>query len=520
VPPADIACTCSRSATHIRPREDAIHDTRGRIGAGAGAGHLAARRSPQRRGQEIAALQLGIDLGLTLIDTAEMYGDGAAEELVAEAIVGRRDQVFLVTKVLPGNASSRKKLVAACERSLRRLRVDHIDLYLLHWRQKKISRGASRPSRARTAERSATGASATSTCRTCRNSHRLPVAAAVASDQVLYNVSRRGIEFNLLPAARQRGLNVMAYTPIEQGRILGNAALRDIRGRPPRDAAQVALAWVIRQDGWSAIPRTGSPAHVRENAGALASTCRRGTWRRSIVPFRLPPGPLHSKCSEGRGRLPSAASRHWNLTHASTFVIAALPDVRDSRGLRRQDAAPAARPPPPHAAPASTPRRRCRRCSQRGAVARACGAPGAPASTVIGPANAPVTLVEFLDPACGACAAFSPVVKQIQLLYPRKFAWWCASRPSTGIRPGDPPARGLEGTGQVRAGAGRAVRAAGRVGLAPGAQHSPHRQDRHRRGRGPREGAGRCRIAAATAVLQQDNEDIVALKVERTPTFT
>ena len=227
----------------------------------------------ERRSQEIASLQLGIELGLTLIDTAEMYGDGASEELVAEAIAGRRAQVFLVTKVLPGNATNRKKLVASCERSLRRLRVDHIDLYLLHWRQNE--------------DLAVTVETFGELARGGKIRHwgvsnfdvadlveldRLPGGDRVASNQVLYNVSRRGIEFDLLPAVRGRGLNVMAYTPIEQGRILGNAALREVAARHQATPAQIALAWVIRQDGVMAIPRASSPAHVRENAGALDIT--------------------------------------------------------------------------------------------------------------------------------------------------------------------------------------------------------------------------------------------------------
>ena len=224
----------------------------------------------KRRAQEITALQLGIDLGLTLIDTAEMYGDGAAEELVAEAIVGRRAQVFLVTKVLPGNATQRKKLVASCEHSLRRLRVEHIDLYLLHWRQNENLAMAVETfgELARAGKIRHWGVSNFDVS-DLEELNGLPGGAQVASNQVLYNLSRRGIEFDLLPAARRRGLNVMAYTPIEQGRILGDAALREVAARHQATPAQVALAWVIRQDGVMAIPRSGSPVHVRENAGAL-----------------------------------------------------------------------------------------------------------------------------------------------------------------------------------------------------------------------------------------------------------
>jgi diketogulonate reductase-like aldo/keto reductase len=225
---------------------------------------------PQRRKDEVATLQLGIDLGLTLIDTAEMYGDGASEELVAEAVAGRRDRVFIVTKVLPGNATSRKRIVAACERSLKRLRTDHIDLYLLHWRS-----GEDLPAVVETFGELVTAGKirhwgvSNFDVDDLDELARLPGGAAVASNQVLYNVSRRGIEFDLLPAARTRGLNVMAYTPIEPSRLLRNATLRGIAARHDATPLQIALAWVIRADGVVAIPRTGSPEHVRENAAAI-----------------------------------------------------------------------------------------------------------------------------------------------------------------------------------------------------------------------------------------------------------
>jgi diketogulonate reductase-like aldo/keto reductase len=226
---------------------------------------------PERRSQEIAALQLGIDLGLTLIDTAEMYGDGASEALVADAITGRRDRVFIVTKVLPSNAGNKKRLIASCERSLRNLRVDRIDLYLLHWRHGEDLGVVVRTfgELARAGKIRHWGVSNFDVA-DLGELEGLPDGAQVASNQVLYNVSRRGIEYDLLPHARARGMNVMAYTPIEQGRILGNAALKQVAARHEATPAQIALAWTIRQDGVIAIPRTGSIEHVRENAGALA----------------------------------------------------------------------------------------------------------------------------------------------------------------------------------------------------------------------------------------------------------
>ncbi|MFJ8158551.1 aldo/keto reductase [Streptomyces sp. NPDC094468] len=223
---------------------------------------------PARREQEIAALRLGVDLGMTVVDTAEMYGDGAAEELVGEALRGRREEVFLVSKVLPGHAD-RRGTVAACEASLRRLRTERLDLYLLHWRGRwpldetlagftdlmeaeKIRHwGVSNLDAAGLAELTA-----------------LPGGDAVAVDQVLYNLSRRGVEWDLLPWCRRAGVAVMAYSPVEQGRILRAEALNAVARALGATPAQVALAWVLEQ-GVSAVPRSGSPDHVRENRGAV-----------------------------------------------------------------------------------------------------------------------------------------------------------------------------------------------------------------------------------------------------------
>jgi diketogulonate reductase-like aldo/keto reductase len=222
-----------------------------------------------RRQQEIAALQLGIDLGMTLIDTAEMYGDGASEELVAEAITGRRDRLFLVTKVLPGNATSKQRIVTSCENSLRRLRVDHVDLYLLHWRQsEKLAVVVEAFTELVAAGKIRHWGVSNFAVADLQELEGVAGGRNVASNQVLYNVTRRGIEFDLLPRTREAGVNVMAYTPIEQGRILGSAVLREIARRHNVTAAQIALAWTIRAEGVMAIPRSGSPAHTRENAAA------------------------------------------------------------------------------------------------------------------------------------------------------------------------------------------------------------------------------------------------------------
>ena len=223
----------------------------------------------RRASEEAAALRLGIDLGMTLIDTAEMYGSGGAEEVVARAAEGMRDQLFIVSKVYPHNAS-RAGVVAACERSLKRLATDRIDLYLLHWRGsiplaetvegfQRLERdgkirhhGVSNFDRADMAEW--VGLSGGET---------------VAADQVLYNLSRRGPEWDLVPWCRERGVAIMAYTPLGQGSMLGNRALAEIARRGDATPAQVALAWLLREEGTIVIPKASRPEHVRENRGAL-----------------------------------------------------------------------------------------------------------------------------------------------------------------------------------------------------------------------------------------------------------
>jgi diketogulonate reductase-like aldo/keto reductase len=234
-----------------------------------GQGTWGMAEDPNRRANEIAALRTGLDLEMTLIDTAEMYADGGAEELVAEAIAGRRNDAFLVSKVLPDHATQRGT-IAACEHSLRRLKTDRIDLYLLHWR--------SRVPLAETLE------AFDKLMRTGKIRHwgvsNFDVADmeelvtvtggdAGATDQVLYNLTRRGIEYDLLPWCEQHNLPVTAYSPIEQGRLLNHPALHSIATRHGVTAARVALAWVLRRDNLNAIPRAGTPAHVRENRAAL-----------------------------------------------------------------------------------------------------------------------------------------------------------------------------------------------------------------------------------------------------------
>jgi diketogulonate reductase-like aldo/keto reductase len=223
------------------------------------------------RAEEIAALRLGLDLGLTLIDTAEMYGDGKSEELVGEAIAGRREQVFLVSKVYPQNAT-RSGVPAACERSLKRLATDHIDLYLLHWRgPTPLTETVAAFERLR--EQGKIRRWGVSNLDTPEMEELLgvPEGAHCAADQVLYNPQARGIEFDLLPWCERRGMPIMAYSPIGQGgRLLGERALSTVAARHEATPAQVVLAWVLRRPGVIAIPKSGNAAHVRQNAAAAA----------------------------------------------------------------------------------------------------------------------------------------------------------------------------------------------------------------------------------------------------------
>lgn len=221
----------------------------------------------RRRADEVAALKLGFDLGVTLVDTAEMYGSGRAEEIVGEAIAGRREGLFIVSKVLPENAT-RRGTVAACERSLKRMRTDRIDLYLLHWRGS--------PPLAETLEGFAAlrrdgkiGAWGVSNFDTDDMEELANLDGGCSADQVLYNLTRRGIEYDLLPWCRRRSIPVMAYSPIEQGRMLGHRALATVAARHEATPAQVALAWLLRQKDVVVIPKATDPDHVRENRAAL-----------------------------------------------------------------------------------------------------------------------------------------------------------------------------------------------------------------------------------------------------------
>jgi diketogulonate reductase-like aldo/keto reductase len=228
--------------------------------------------SAARAADEVRALQHGIDLGMTLLDTAEMYGDGGAEKVVGKAIAGRRDEVYLVSKVLPFNAS-RAGTVKACEASLKRLQVERIDLYLLHWRGAHPF-AATIEAMETLIDQGKIGAWGVSNLDLDDmqelleqdNGHHVQV------NQVLYNLSRRGIEFDLRPFAVEQNIALMAYSPIEQGRILKDATLVAVAKRHGVMPAQVALAWTLRSPGVISIPKASTMQHVQDNRACLDVT--------------------------------------------------------------------------------------------------------------------------------------------------------------------------------------------------------------------------------------------------------
>ena len=221
------------------------------------------------RAEEIATLRLGLDLGATLIDTAEMYGEGRAEELIAEAIEGRRDEAFLVSKVYPHNATA-QGAIAACERSLKRLNTDRIDLYLLHWRGNvPLAEPLQAFMRLKQAGKIRHYGVSNLDLADMQELWRQPGGEAVATDQLLYNLTRRGIEWDLLPWLRQRRVPIMAYSPLEQARLMQDRKLAGFAKRQGMTPAQAALAWLLAREDVIVIPKTGSRARLKENLGAL-----------------------------------------------------------------------------------------------------------------------------------------------------------------------------------------------------------------------------------------------------------
>ena len=225
-----------------------------------------------KRKEEIAALRLGLDLGMSLIDTAEMYGEGAAEELVAEAIAGRRAEVFLVSKVYPHNAST-SGAIEACERSLRRLRTDYLDCYLLHWRGAvPFGETVEAFQRLKSSGKILDFGVSNLDVDDMTEWMTVPGGADAVVNQVLYNLVHRGIEWDLLPWCRERDVRLMAYSPVGHGgaekrKLLANATLQKIAERHDATAVQIALAWLFMRDV-VAIPKASQPEHVRENRSA------------------------------------------------------------------------------------------------------------------------------------------------------------------------------------------------------------------------------------------------------------
>ncbi|HUH94486.1 MAG TPA: aldo/keto reductase [Casimicrobiaceae bacterium] len=221
------------------------------------------------RGREVAALRRGLDLGMTLIDTAEMYADGGAEKVVGEAIADRRDEVFLVSKVLPSHAS-RRGVVAACERSLRRLGADWIDLYLLHWRASvPLGETVAGFEQLRSAGRVRHWGVSNLDRGEIDEIRALPDGKHCAADQVLYHLNCRGIEWDLLPECRRRRIVVMAYSPFDEGRLVRDRRLLDLARRVGATPAQVAIAWLLAQRNVAVIPKASDVAHVEDNFAAL-----------------------------------------------------------------------------------------------------------------------------------------------------------------------------------------------------------------------------------------------------------
>jgi len=223
-----------------------------------------------RRAAEVAALRLGLDLGMTLVDTAEMYGDGGAERVVGEAIRGRRDGVFVVTKFYPHHAG-RSALVKACDGSLARLAIDAIDLYLLHWRGSvPLAETVETLERLVEAGKIRRWGVSNFDVADLEALSRVPGGDRVAANQVLYNLARRGVEHDLLAWCAGRSVEVMAYSPLDEGTLAAHPALRALAQSLGCTPAQVAIAWVLRKRGVVAIPKASNPAHVRANAKALA----------------------------------------------------------------------------------------------------------------------------------------------------------------------------------------------------------------------------------------------------------
>ena len=245
----------------------------------------------RHRADEIAALRRGIELGLTLIDTAEMYGEGRSEEVVGEAIRGRRDEVFVVSKVYPHNAS-RRAMPRSCEASLKRLGLETIDLYLLHWPgavpiEETVDAFGSLQ---RAGKIRHWGVSNLDTD-AMQELWRVPGGSGAQANQVLYHLGERGTEWALQPWLRERGVALMAYSPFDEGRLLRHRALGAFAKKLGITPAQAALAWLMAQDGVIAIPKSARVARVEENAAAAALVLTQEQLRELDALFPRPRGP-------------------------------------------------------------------------------------------------------------------------------------------------------------------------------------------------------------------------------------
>lgn len=217
---------------------------------------------------EVKALRHGLDLGMTLIDTAEMYGEGGAEAVIAEVMAHRRSEIFLVSKVYPHNAT-RQGVIKACERSLTRLKTDYLNLYLLHWRgsvplSETFSAFETLKQQGKIRDYGVSNFDVAD-----MEEGWAITGSAITTNQVLYNLMRRGIEWDLLPWCRHRGIPIMAYSPVEQGRLLHRKPLQTIAQQHGVTPAQVAIAWLLHQENVIAIPKASSLSHIDQNYAAL-----------------------------------------------------------------------------------------------------------------------------------------------------------------------------------------------------------------------------------------------------------
>ncbi|NRP86025.1 aldo/keto reductase [Rhizobium lusitanum] len=236
---------------------------------------------------EIASLKIGLDLGMTLIDTAEMYADGGSEEIVGKAIEGRRDEVFLVSKIYPANASLRGA-VEACERSLKRLKTDRIDLYLLHWRgNHPLAETVEAFEHLKAVGKIEAWGVSNFDVADMDELLGVPNGGNVAANQVLYNLARRGIEYDLLPWCQERSIPIMAYSPIEQGRLTHHPDLIRIAKTYQATPAQITLAFLLDRDGVIAIPKSSNPQRIEENRGSVDLDITDEDW--AVLDAAFPP---------------------------------------------------------------------------------------------------------------------------------------------------------------------------------------------------------------------------------------